>query len=75
MSVSWKQLSSHLQKSFGYINAEIVQIKPSLADHFKHDAITTANVENGGQTLKQAKDSHPGRVTLSFRTRPQENLG
>jgi hypothetical protein len=47
MSVSGKQLSSHPQKFFGYINSQIVQIKPSLADHFKHDAVTTANVENG----------------------------
>jgi len=47
MSVSGKQLSRYLQKFFGYINSEIVQIKPSFADHFKHDAITTANVEHG----------------------------
>jgi hypothetical protein len=46
MSVSRKQLSRYLQKVFGYINSEIVQIKPSLADHFKHDAVTTANIEN-----------------------------
>ena len=47
MSVSGKQLACYLQKVFGYINSEIVQIKPSLADHFEHDPITTANVENG----------------------------
>jgi len=47
MSVSGKQLSRYLQKLFGYINSALGQIKPSFAHHFKHDAITTANVEHG----------------------------
>jgi hypothetical protein len=47
MSVGGEQLSGDRQEFLRYVNPEVIEIKLSLADHFKHDPVTTANIKNG----------------------------